>query len=215
MTGSRSRKRVAVLVAHPDDETLWCGGIILRHPQWRWHVAALCRGRDPDRAPKFRRVLEHLGASGSIGDLDDGPDQLPQPPAVVEAALAALLPPQRFDLVLTHGPWGEYTRHRRHEECCRAAVNLMATVRSDACPIWMFAYEDGGRSYLPRVRPDADRRDRLPDSVWRRKRGILTDLYGFAPDTWEVQATPIEEGFWCFDSPAQARQRVSACETTP
>ena len=31
-----------------------------------------------------------------------------------------------YDLILTHGPRGEYTRHRRHEETCRAVVGLWA-----------------------------------------------------------------------------------------
>ena len=37
----------------------------------------------------------------------------------------------------------------------------------------MFAYEDGGRSYLPRVRDDADRRDELPKAIWQAKRGVI------------------------------------------
>jgi LmbE family N-acetylglucosaminyl deacetylase len=46
-------KAVAVIVAHPDDETLWAGGTILSHPSWQWFIVCLCRGSDKDRAPKF------------------------------------------------------------------------------------------------------------------------------------------------------------------
>jgi hypothetical protein len=178
-------------------------------------VAALCRADDADRALRFRRVLEHIGAAGAIGDLDDGPDQAPLAPPTVEAVVQRLLPAQPLHLVLTHGPHGEYTRHRRHEECCRAVINVLAADPSEDCRVWLFAYEDGGRSYLPRVRADADRRCQLPETLWRRKRRILTDLYGFAPESWEARAAPSEEGFWCFDSPAEARQRVSTCEAMP
>ena len=48
--------------------------------------------------------------------------------------------------------------------------------------LWLFAYEDGGREYLPRVRDDADRRDVLAHDVWLEKRRMITDLYGFLPD---------------------------------
>ena len=75
-----SRARAAVVVAHPDDEILWCGGWILAHPEWRWRIVTLCRADDPDRAPKFRKVLEHLGAEGAMADLNDGPDQIPLNP---------------------------------------------------------------------------------------------------------------------------------------
>ena len=76
---SDPRPRAAVVVAHPDDETLWCGGYILTHPEFLWRILTLCRAVDPDRAPKFRRVLQRLGAEGDMADLDDGPDQAPLP----------------------------------------------------------------------------------------------------------------------------------------
>ncbi len=71
------RPRAVVVVAHPDDETLWCGGYILTHPEFFWRIVVLCRAADTNRAPKFRQVLHQLGAEGEMADLDDGPDQTP------------------------------------------------------------------------------------------------------------------------------------------
>jgi LmbE family N-acetylglucosaminyl deacetylase len=139
-----------------------------------------------------------------MADLDDGPDQAPLPSAQVREAAAGLLAGNSYDLVLTHGPNGEYTQHRRHTECCRAVVELWQSGRIDANRLWMFAYEDGGKAYLPRVRLDADRHDVLPDDVWLEKRRLITDFYGFGADTWETQTTPRREGFWCFDSAQEA-----------
>ena len=116
--------RAAVVVAHPDDETLWCGGYILAHPEFHWRIVTLCRASDPDRAPKFRRVLEQLGAVGEMADLDDEPDQVPLPIEQILETTARLLAGSSYSLILTHGPKGEYTRHRRHEECCRSVAEL-------------------------------------------------------------------------------------------
>jgi LmbE family N-acetylglucosaminyl deacetylase len=39
---SKIRKSIAVIVAHPDDETLWAGGTILEHPSNDWFIVCLC-----------------------------------------------------------------------------------------------------------------------------------------------------------------------------
>src|SRR5580698_7269514 len=104
----KKKKKVAVIVAHPDDETLWAGGTILDNPLWDCFIACLCRKNDPDRAPKFTRVLEILGAKGKMGDLDDGPEQKPLAENEVEDALLELLPVTNFDLIITHSINGEY-----------------------------------------------------------------------------------------------------------
>ena len=75
-----------------------------------------------------------------------------------------------------------------------------------------FAYEDGGRAYIPRVRSDADRRDVLTDGVWIEKRRMITELYGFSSNSWEARTSPPEEGFWCFDSAQAAVKRAAPCE---
>jgi hypothetical protein len=147
-----------------------------------------------------------------MADLDDGPGQAPLPALQVQDTTARLLSGAGYDLVLTHGPNGEYTWHRRHMECCRGVVELWRSGGIHTSRLWLFAYEDGGRAYLPRVRADADRRDALPDDIWLEKHRLITDIYGFAPDSWEAQTTPKEEGFWCFNSAQAAVKRTSDSE---
>ena len=204
--------RAAVIVAHPDDETLWCGGFLLRHRDWTWTILALCRASDMDRAWKFRKTLKHYGARGEIGDLDDGPEQRPLSDAVIREMIFDLLPEERFDLVLTHGPSGEYTHHLRHEECSRAVAGMWQAGLLRTGQLWMFAHEDDGGAHLPRPSPDADRNETLTADEWEEKRRILQESYGFAADSWEVRAAPREEAFHCFVRPVQALNHITAHE---
>jgi len=197
-----------VIVAHPDDETLWAGGTMLTRPQWDWFVMALCRGSDTDRAPRFRRALERLGADGVLADLDDGPDQAPLADESLRSTIRDHLPQRRFNVILTHGPRGEYTRHRRHEETCRAVAALWAAGEIEAPALWMFAFEDGGGDYLPQPQPDASRVERLSGDVWQAKHAMITGVYGFAPESWEARTTPRSEAFWCFDRPQDALEWI-------
>lgn len=185
-----------VIVAHPDDETLWAGGTLLMHPDSCWTVVSLCRRDDPDRAPRFHQVVERYGAKGVMGNLDDGPEQKPLRTVAVEDAIMELLPSDRYDLVLTHGLWGEYTSHRRHEEVAKAVLALRESGQLSADELWMFAYEDGGKRYLPRPMADADVHIRLPQDIWEEKYRLIHEGYGFDADSFEAKTTPKEEAFW-------------------
>lgn len=188
-------KSVVLIVAHPDDETLWAGGTLLSHPEWDCFVVCLCRGSDTDRAPKFYKALKMLNAKGIMGDLDDGPEQMPLNENVVEGSILKLVPPQHFDLVITHDPKGEYTRHLRHEETGRAVTNLwrVGKIKSDA--LWTFAYEDGNKKYYPLAVANTALFQVLTKETWQKKYEIITEIYGFATESWEAKTTPVAEAF--------------------
>jgi LmbE family N-acetylglucosaminyl deacetylase len=194
----KKTKTVAVIVAHPDDETLWAGGTILSNPDWQCFIVSLCRKNDPDRAPKFGKVLNILGAKGIMGDMDDGPEQKPLPGSEVENSILKLLPYAHFDLIITHSIYGEYTRHRRHEEVGRAVINLWHSGKLITSELRTFAFEDHQRAYQPKAIKNAPVFYSLPHKLWEKKYDIITNIYGFNPGGWEAQTTPKEEAFWQF-----------------
>jgi LmbE family N-acetylglucosaminyl deacetylase len=198
-------KQIAVIVAHPDDETLWAGGTILSQPAWQPLIISLCRGSDPERAPKFFRAIQNLRAQGAMGDLDDGPEQNPLAREDIQEAILKLLPRRHFDLLISHSPVGEYTRHRRHEEIGEAVIRLWQRGKVSTRELWLFAYEDGGKQYLPRPIKSASLCQSLPEDIWRKKYDIITELYGFPRDGFEAQTTPRAEAFWQFTNPIDAQ----------
>ncbi|MFC1766267.1 PIG-L deacetylase family protein [Planctomycetota bacterium] len=193
-----SDSRCAVIVAHPDDEALWAGGTILSHPEAQWTIIALCREFDLNRAPRFFEACEVFGAEGLMADLDDGPEQTPLEDHEVQKTILQLLPEHHYDLIITHGFWGEYTRHLRHEEVSRAVMALRRTQRLHAHQVLRFAYDDGDGQHLPQADERADFLIHLSDAVWEKKRKLITQTYGFSQDSWEARTTPQLEAFWDF-----------------
>lgn len=199
-------KTVAIIVAHPDDETLWAGGTILSHPHWNCFIISLCRGKDEDRSPKFRNALKMLNADGTMGDMDDGPEQFPLEDIAVEQLIIKLLPDRHFDLIISHSPNGEYTRHRRHEETGKAVIRLWHAGKLATDQMWIFAYEDNNRNKYPEAVRNADSYSILPEDIWLKKYKIITQTYGFKAGGFEAETTPHAESFWQFDDAETANQ---------
>ena len=197
-------KEVAIIVAHPDDETLWSGGLILSHSRWNCFIVSVCRGSDIDRAPKFYKALKELNSAGVMGDLDDGPEQTPLDEIKLEQTIIDLLPQKYYDLIITHNPSGEYTRHLRHEEVSDAVINLWHNNKIIADELLTFAYEDGGKMYHPRAIKGASIYNQLSKEIWQSKYAILNETYGFEKNSWELQTTPREEAFWKFTNSLDA-----------
>jgi LmbE family N-acetylglucosaminyl deacetylase len=205
-SGKKKSKSVAVIVAHPDDETLWAGGTILSHPSWQWFIVCLCRKNDKDRAPRFLKTLQILGSEGIMGDLDDGPEQKPLDENELEHTILQLLPSKQFDMILSHNPSGEYTRHIRHEETGKAVIKLWHAGKISANELWTFAFEDGDKKYYPRPVKTADVCFRLTEQIWLKKYRIITETYGFEKTSFEAETTPHTESFWQFTDPYDAQK---------
>lgn len=199
-----SSKTVAIIVAHPDDETLWAGGTILSHPLWNFFIVCLCRGSDKERASRFQKALIALKSEGVMGDLDDGPDQILLDEKEVWNAILDLLPPRHFDLILTHNPTGEYTRHIRHEEVSKGVIKLWCAGKISTDMLWTFAYEDGNKQYYPKPVKTANIYYMLTRHIWLRKFSIITETYGFEKNSFEAQTTPRAESYWQFTYPCDA-----------
>jgi LmbE family N-acetylglucosaminyl deacetylase len=189
-------KSAAVIVAHPDDETLWCGGVMLANQQIDWTILTLCRKSDPDRSPKFFKAAARYNATGIMADLDDSPEQSPLAGAEVRRTILAHLPKRDFDLILTHSPKGEYTRHLRHEEVSEAVFSLWKNGELKSKNLLMFAYEDGQRRYSPRPVKNADVAITIAKNVLKTKKEIIIELYGFSPGSFEAKAVLGTEAFW-------------------
>jgi hypothetical protein len=167
----------------------------LLNRQIDWTIISLCRKSDADRAGKFFKVLKEYGAKGLMGDVDDGPEQKPLDIGQLQNTILSMLPTNVFDLIITHGSGGEYTRHRRHEQTSEAVLGLWKSKKISSKELWLFAYEDGGGRYLPQAIGNADICVELPEKIWQKKYEIITNIYGFSPDSFEAGAAVKKEAF--------------------
>ncbi len=188
-------ENVLIIVAHPDDETLWAGGTILSHPEWKCFIISVCRGSDADRSFRFKNALKILQAEGTMADLDDGPKQTPLDKMNLEFTIELLVPKQSFDLIITHNPTGEYTRHLRHEEVSMAVFHLWFAKIIKAPALWTFAYNDGGKAYFPRPMENASHLVVLSREIWEKKYSLIKNTYGFQETSWEAKICPKSEAF--------------------
>ncbi len=104
----RNVRNGVIVVAHPDDETLWCGGLVLRYPARFQVICCSIPQRDPIRAWKFYDACYRLGVRRSRvlpvtePDASSGFGHLP-----------SMLDLSDFDCIVTHNAIGEYG-HKQH-----------------------------------------------------------------------------------------------------
>lgn len=98
-----------MIVAHPDDETLW-GGLHLL--EGGYFVVCITNGNNSERKEEFYNVLRESGNDGIILSYPDKVctrrDSWKNIRSYIESDIEKILMSKKWDIVVTHNPEGEY-----------------------------------------------------------------------------------------------------------
>jgi len=173
------KKKALIVVAHPDDETIWMGGALLRYKNVSWTILSLCRRFDPDRGPKFLKVMKFFGARGIISDLEDDEKlTLKQTLPEIKEIILKNLKTKAFDYIFTHGKDGEYG-HDRHIGTHLVVKKMVEKEELLTDNLFFFAYlADAEKKVCKNAK--ADFFLKLKQKEFRIKKNIIKNLYGFS-----------------------------------
>ena len=105
-----------MIVAHPDDETLWGGSNLFKD---NYFVVCLTNGYNLDRANDFRKILKFTNNNGMILNYPDVEDNIVDDWSEVNIGimkdLSIILSYKNWEKIVTHGPEGT-TGHIHHKK---------------------------------------------------------------------------------------------------
>lgn len=124
-------KRPTIIVAHPDDETMWAGGLVSTFADLEWTAVCCTIPRlDPIRAWDWFSACKTLGIQERLL----WPQQEPDPSRTLDSIPLWVL--RDASCVVTHGQEGEYG-HLHHKQVSSAVLGLKQRTLT-------FAYKDRG-----------------------------------------------------------------------
>lgn len=185
-----------IVVAHPDDETIWMGGTIFSRKDIKWTIFSLCRRYDKDRAPKFKKVCKFYGAKAIISDLEDeGKMSIKQSLPEIERRILKEIKKKNFTYIFTHGYNGEY-RHDRHIGVHRVVKKLVENKRITTDKLFFFAYKLSSKKRIINQSIDSvDLIFNLNKKILKEKKNIIKKKYGFSQKSFENVSCLNKETF--------------------
>lgn len=182
-------EKVLVIIAHPDDETIWAGGTLLEN-NWDLTILSLCRRDDIDRAPRFQKVCKEYKAKCFMSDLEDKNLQPLESDEIIQRIKE--FAEDEYDIIITHGKNGEYG-HIRHKEIHKAVVEMLNLKLIKAKNIFFFSYLKKGRYAYPNK--NSDKFIYLKPNIFLRKRNLIQNVYGFKNGSFEERCCRNAESF--------------------
>lgn len=180
--------KALLLVAHPDDETIFCGGTLLLHPHCQWTVISVT---DDDRPQAFNNAIENFKKFGvniisykTLGQskIDQGAklsDLVKEKKIWTKILIKQNLSP---DITLAHNEAGEYGH---------AAHKLLSAVADDLfLNIWKFIYPKKKQSYKKRIVEI-----QLNNAVLKQKTEIFNKNYPTENYLWNNLPTLMDYEF--------------------
>jgi len=188
-----TQKEILVIVAHPDDETIWVGGTLLK-TKLKKTIISLCRKNDKDRFPRFEKACKFLNSEGNISDLDDsekGYYQKISKQGVMKRILK-ITKKKKYDYLYTHGKNGEYN-HIRHIEIHRIVNEMLEKKLLFAKKVFFFSYKKTGK--ICNINPNADKLIKLQKPYFKMKKQLIQKIYGFEKGSFEERCCKNVEAF--------------------
>ncbi len=192
----KNNESALVIVAHPDDETIWMGGTISNFKNIKWTIFSLCRKDDLDRAPKFKKVCNYYDARGIMSDLEDeGIMSIKKSLPEIRKRILKETKGGKFNYIFTHGYNGEYG-HPRHRGVHRAVRRLVQEKKISCDQLIFFAYRLNAKKRIINIPvKSADIIFKLNTKKLQAKRNVVKKLYGFSQKSFENVSCLATETF--------------------